>query len=127
MEYERAREQDMIKQIEEQSRQEQLQREQTAKQAQKREEQARIAEIERKRQELERERLEKIKKIQLPDEPQAGPDVAEVVFRASGGSGKKMSRRFLKNECTKVLYDYVRTLDAADIGFDDKNATFQLF
>jgi hypothetical protein len=49
------------------------------------------------------------------------------VFRASGGSGKKMSRRFLKNECTKVLYDYVRTLDAADIGFDDKNATFQLF
>lgn len=48
-EYERAREQDLIKQIEEQSRQEQLQREEQARQAKQKEEQEKLAEIERKR------------------------------------------------------------------------------
>lgn len=126
-EYERAREQDLIKQIEEQSRQEHLQREEQARQAKQKEEEARLAEIERKRQELEQARLDKLKLIQLPDEPEAGPDVAEIVFRAPCGSGKKISRRFLKTDSTKVLFDYVRTLDATEIGFDDRNAAFQLF
>ena len=52
--------------------------------------------------------------------------MSEVVFRAPSGSGKKISRRFLKTDSVKVLYDYVRTLEPADVGFDDKNAAFQL-
>jgi hypothetical protein len=62
----------------------------------------------------------------VPEEPPAGPDVAEVVFRPPGGSGKKLSRRFMKTDSIKVLYDYIRTLDVADVGFDDRNANFQL-
>ena len=58
-----------------------------------------------------REKLEKIAAIKLPDEPEAGPDVAEIVIRA-GGTGKKFSRRFLKTESVKTLYDFVRTLDS---------------
>jgi hypothetical protein len=61
----------------------------------------------------------------LPEEPEAGPDVAEIVFRAPGGSGAKISRRFLKTESVKVLYDFVRTLE--DIGFDDSTNNFELF
>lgn len=75
---------------------------------------------------MERERLEMLNQIKLPDEPPAGPDVAEVVFRAPGGSGKKISRRFMKTDTVKVLYDYIRTLDNTDIGFDDRHAKFQL-
>lgn len=48
------------------------------------------------------------------------------MFRPPGGSGKKISRRFMKTDSLKVLYDYVRTLDPADVGFDDRHAPFQL-
>jgi len=78
-----------------------------------------------KRLEIERQKLELKKSIKLPDEPEAGPDVAEIVFRAPGGSGAKISRRFFKTESVKVLYDFVRTLE--DIGFDDSSSKFELF
>jgi hypothetical protein len=64
----------------------------------------------------------------IPEEPAAGgEDVAEVVFRAPG-SGKRLSRRFVKSTSVKTLYDYVRTLDPSeDLGFDDASSKFELF
>ena len=62
----------------------------------------------------------------MPDEPAAGdPDVAEVVFRPPG-SGKRVTRRFLKTDSVKLLYDYVRTLDDETVTFDNPNAKFNL-
>lgn len=62
----------------------------------------------------------------LPEEPEAGaPDVAEVVFRPPG-SGKRVTRRFLKTDSVKLLYDFVRTLDEEAIAFDNPQAKFNL-
>ena len=62
----------------------------------------------------------------LPKEPEDGsPDIANIMFRSSG-SGKKFSRRFLKTDTVKLLYDYVRTIEEDDLGFDEPNSEFQL-
>lgn len=60
----------------------------------------------------------------MQSEPEAGnPDVAEVSLRAQG-SGKRFTRRFLKTDSIKKVYDYVRTLPDEDLGFDDPNSQF---
>ena len=62
----------------------------------------------------------------MPKEPEEGsPDVAVIVFRAPG-SGKRFTRRFLKTDTVKLLYDYVRTLEEDDLGFDDPSNDFNL-
>ena len=58
-----------------------------------------------------------------PEEGQ--PDVATIGFRAPG-SGKRFQRRFLKTDSVKLLYDYVRTLEEDDLGFDDPSNEFTL-
>ena len=56
-----------------------------------------------------RDRRETIQK-NLPDEPAAGtPDTAQIAFRAVA-TGKRITRRFLKTDSMKLLYDYVRTI-----------------
>lgn len=122
-EFEQAQEADMIRQIEEQSRKEHEQQLEAERKAKQRAEEEKLAEIERQKQQAERERLEQLAKIQIPEEPPAGPDVAEIVFRSSAG-GKKISRRFQKTDSVKLLYDYIRTLDPAEVGFEDKHCTF---
>jgi hypothetical protein len=72
----------------------------------------------------EQKRLEQLKSIKLPVEPASGPEVAEIAFRAS--SGKKISRRFLKTDSVKLLYDFVRTLEAGELGFEQVQAKFEL-
>ena len=74
------------------------------------------------------ERIERKNTIKdtLPSEPAEGsPDAATIVFRAPG-SGKRFQRRFLKTDSVKVLYDYVRTLEEDDLGFDDPSNDFNL-
>ena len=76
--------------------------------------------------EFERRERAKTIKEELPPEPAAGTaDVAEVVFRAQG-TGKRVSRRFLKGDSIQLLYNFVRTLDEEVLGFEDPASEFQL-
>ena len=62
----------------------------------------------------------------MPPEPEEGnPDITNIVFRAPG-SGKRFNRRFLKGNSVKMLYDYVRTLEEDDLGFEDPSSEFNL-
>ena len=64
--------------------------------------------------------------IKLCDEPPKGTDgVCEVVFRAPS-SGQRVSRRFLKGDNLKSLYDFVRTLDDDTLGLEDCESSFEL-
>lgn len=50
--------------------------------------------------------------------------MASIAFRAP--SGKRITRRFLKTDSIKVLYDYLRTVGGEALGFDNEDSDFQL-
>lgn len=66
-----------------------------------------------------------MKKQELPDEPEEGPDTAEIKFREPS-SGSSFTRRFMKTDKVQLLYDYVQSkLDELEFE-DEENLEFEL-
>mmetsp|Transcript_18852 Transcript_18852/g.21064 ORF Transcript_18852/g.21064 Transcript_18852/m.21064 type:complete len:280 (+) Transcript_18852:247-1086(+) len=69
----------------------------------------------------ERNEMAEAVKANLPDEPEKGEGIGEIVFRLP--SGNSISRRFQRDDKIQLLYDYITSL-GEDNGFENAHTHF---